>query len=133
MRTDPITVEDNTSLSDLVQNYIYTYHHQMFPVVQESRVVGCIHARQLKEIPREAWSQRTVGELAQRCSEDNAVDPEKDAWEVLGMMRRTGNSRLLVMKDGSLIGIVTLKDLLRFLSIKLDLEGEHLNASDLRA
>ncbi len=133
MRADPITVEASTSLAELVQDYIYTYHHRMFPVVEGSRVLGCIHARQLKEIPHDTWSERTVGELARQCSQENSVEPDRDAWAVLGLMRRTGNSRLLVMKEGRLMGIVTLKDLLRFLSIKLDLEGERLDASDLTA
>jgi len=38
-------------------------------------------------------------------------------------MSQTGNSRLLVVDQGKLVGIVSLKDLLRFLSLKLDLEG----------
>jgi CBS domain-containing protein len=37
-------------------------------------------------------------------------------------MHRTGNGRLLVTEHGALVGIVTLKDMLKFLSIKLDLE-----------
>lgn len=39
-------------------------------------------------------------------------------------MSRSGASRLLVVEDGRLAGIVSLKDLLGFLSVKLDLEGE---------
>jgi hypothetical protein len=38
-------------------------------------------------------------------------------------MQRLGCSRLLVMEGEHLLGIVTLKDLLRFLNLKLDLEG----------
>jgi CBS domain-containing protein len=41
-------------------------------------------------------------------------------------MTRTGNSRLMVLDRGQLVGVVTLKDLLRFLSLKLDLEGTEL-------
>ena len=39
------------------------------------------------------------------------------------------NSRLMVVdKQGELVGILALKDLLQFLSLKLDLEGETLDA-----
>jgi CBS domain-containing protein len=39
-------------------------------------------------------------------------------------MTRTGASRLLVTEDGRLVGILSLKDLLRFLNLKLEFEGE---------
>jgi len=37
-------------------------------------------------------------------------------------MQRTGSSRLLVTDANRLVGIVSLKDLLRFLDLKLELE-----------
>ena len=41
-------------------------------------------------------------------------------------MRETGNSRFIVTDNkGALCGVVTLKDLLGFLSLKLDLEKEN--------
>ena len=45
-----------------------------------------------------------------------------DAVEALAIMRRTGNSRLMVAEDGRLVGLVTLKDLLRLIAFKMDLE-----------
>jgi signal-transduction protein with cAMP-binding, CBS, and nucleotidyltransferase domain len=40
-------------------------------------------------------------------------------------MQRTRSSRLLVTEGNRLVGIVSLKDLLRFLNLKLELEGAH--------
>jgi CBS domain-containing protein len=42
--------------------------------------------------------------------------------EALSTMSRTRNSRLLVVDGDRLVGVITLKDLLQFLSLKLDLE-----------
>ncbi len=39
-------------------------------------------------------------------------------------MNRSGASRLMVVEDGHLAGILTLKDMLRFLSLKVELEEE---------
>jgi signal-transduction protein with cAMP-binding, CBS, and nucleotidyltransferase domain len=53
-----------------------------------------------------------------------AVTLQTDAYAALEKMQRTGVSRLPVVDDlGQLVGIVTLKDLLRFLRLKLELEG----------
>jgi len=46
-------------------------------------------------------------------------------------MRRTGSSRLLVVDHGQLVGMVSLKDLLRFLSLKIELEDTGAAAPDL--
>ena len=48
--------------------------------------------------------------------------PDADAMSALEQMNRTQSSRLLVVQGDKLLGIVTLKDLLRFLSLKLELE-----------
>jgi CBS domain-containing protein len=50
------------------------------------------------------------------------VSPDADALDALGRMRRTGSSRLLVVERDRLVGMVSLKDLLRFLSLKIELE-----------
>ncbi len=41
----------------------------------------------------------------------------------LNLMHRSGNSRLMVVEGDRLLGILSLKDMLKFLSLKLDLEG----------
>jgi predicted transcriptional regulator len=38
-------------------------------------------------------------------------------------MNKTGNSRLLVVDDGKLLGIISNKDLLGHIAAKMDLEG----------
>ena len=38
-------------------------------------------------------------------------------------MRRTGNSRLMVVEGGELIGVLVLKDLLELIALKINLEG----------
>jgi hypothetical protein len=52
------------------------------------------------------------------------IAPSTDALQALGKMQATGSSRLLVVEGDRLLGIVSLKDLLRFLHLKLELEGE---------
>lgn len=37
-------------------------------------------------------------------------------------MRQIGHSRLLVVEDGRLVGILSVRDLLSFLALKLELE-----------
>jgi CBS domain-containing protein len=45
-------------------------------------------------------------------------------------MQHTGSSRLMVIDGDRLVGIVSLRDLLRFLDLKLELQGAKRSASD---
>lgn len=123
MQADPVTVPRSISVEQLVQDYIYKHHFKMFPVVDDAgRVLGCVTTRQVKELPREEWERQTVGALALRCGPENTVGPGEDAMEALSRMSRTGASRLMVIDGDRLLGILTLKDLLQFFSLKMELE-----------
>jgi Zn-dependent protease/CBS domain-containing protein len=122
MNVQPVTVPDNITVAQLVEDYIYKYHYKMFPVLSGDRLVGCVTTREVKEIPRENWTHETIREAASACSPENTISPDTDAIKALGRMNQTGVSRLLVVEDGHLVGIVTLKDLLDFFSLKVELE-----------
>jgi len=47
-----------------------------------------------------------VREVALRCTPQNAIAPDTDAVQALSVMNRTGNSRLLVVDKGLLVGIM---------------------------
>jgi len=123
MNPNPVTVSPSISVEQLVHDYIYRHHYKMFPVVEDGRILGCVTLEQVKHIPQEERAVRLVAQLATPCSEQNTVLPNDDAMKALAMMSRTGISRLMVVQDGQLVGILTLKDMLRFLSVKVQLEG----------
>jgi CBS domain-containing protein len=63
-----------------------------------------------------------VKELVSQCSPENSIGPEADAIKALSLMARTGLGRLIVIEGNRLVGVITLKDMLKFLSLKLELE-----------
>lgn len=125
MKSDPVTIPDTMTLKEAVEDYIYRYHYKMFPVVRNSKLVGCLTTRDIKVIPKEKWSTQTAGEVSKSCSIDNTIHPDTDATQALSLMNRTGNSRLMVVENDQLIGVITLKDLLQFFSLKMELEGDN--------
>ncbi len=124
MHTDPVVVPRALPVSQLVESYVYRYHHKLFPVVDDGRLVGCVTTRRVRELPREEWDRQSVNAILEPCSPDNTVAPDTDAMEALARMSRSGASRLMVVEDGRLAGILTLKDMLKFLALKVELEGE---------
>lgn len=123
MVTEPVSVPRHISVAELVEEFVYRHHFKLYPVVDGGRLVGCVTTRQVKELPREEWQTTSVGALAEQCSAENSVGPDDDAMEVLSRMSRNRSSRLLVVDGGRLVGIIALKDLLEFLSLKIELEA----------
>jgi Zn-dependent protease/CBS domain-containing protein len=125
MKANPVTVSPYTSVRELVEDYIYRYHFRMFPVVTETgQVVGYVGASDVKQIPHEEWDSHTVGEIARPVTEANTIHPGTDALNALAKMREAGASGLLVTDHGRLLAIVSMRDLLKLLATKLDLEGD---------
>jgi Zn-dependent protease len=125
MEPDPVVVPRAISVRELVEDYVYRHHFKAFPVVDGDRLVGCVTTREIKGLPVEEWDQQTVGAIARACSEENTLHPDDDALEALAKMSRSGVSRMMVVeRPDRLAGILSLKDLLRFLSLKIELEGD---------
>lgn len=121
MTPDPETVEPDLSIHRLLDEHVYRTHHDAYPVVQGGRLLGCMNTRQIKEVPRDRWDFVTVGAVAEAATRENTVEPSDDAMEALSRMRRSGLSRLMVTEQGRLVGILTLKDMMKLLALKIDL------------
>jgi len=124
MKPNPVTVPAGISIRQLVEDYFYKYHYKMFPVLDDGHLVGYVSSSQVKEVPKEQWAQQTVKDLVKPCSDENTITPDTDAIKGLAVMTRTGNSRLMVVDKGRLVGVITLKDMLKFISLKIDLGEE---------
>jgi predicted transcriptional regulator len=123
MQTEVQTVPPSIRVDQFVDDYVYRHHFKMFPVADNGRLVGCMTTRKLRDLGRDQWSDHTVEELAEGCSEENTVSADDDATKALAKMNNTGNSRLIVVSDDNLEGIISLKDLMKFISLKVELEG----------
>jgi Zn-dependent protease len=123
MNDSPIVVAPTLDLRHWVEDYVYRFHRKTFPVASDGHLEGFINTRALERIPKDEWDRHSVEEVMQHDVNSISVSPETDALEALGRMQRTGSSRLLVTEGDHLVGIVSLKDLLRFLHMKIELEN----------
>lgn len=124
MRSQPVAVKPELNIAELVDNYLYRHHYRLYPVVDDDgTLLGCVSAQAVREVPRDKWAWRQVRHIMQECSATNTIDPHADAMSALKLMSGTGNSRLMVVDHGQLVGMLTLRDLLGFLRTKLQLQG----------
>jgi len=122
MNPRPVTARPSITIRELVDEYFNHYHFKMFPVMEGETLLGFITTRHVKAIPQEDWGQKTIAESVESISTENTVSPDTTVLEALSIMSRTGNSRLLVVEGYRLAGIITLKDVIGYVTAQMELE-----------
>ena len=122
MKIDLIAVPSHIMLQEFVDEYLYRYNHKMFPVTKEGKISGLITLNALKLIPQEKWREMQVIEIMQKATKDNTLPMTMSIHEAMLTMNESGMGRMLVEENGNIVGIITLKDLMEFFALKIQLE-----------
>ncbi|HSR73641.1 MAG TPA: site-2 protease family protein [Sulfurovum sp.] len=122
MNRAPVTVPSHLTLQEFVDTYLYPYHFKMFPVTKGDHIIGIITIEILKSHLPEEWKHLLVGQVMQLQNTQNSIDSHIPINEALTKMTETGISRLLVVEHSRIVGIITLKDLLEYIALKMELE-----------
>ena len=123
MTRNPIFVPPEITIEQLVEHYVYEHHHEQFPVVEAGRLVGLVSTRQIRQLPRTEWPTRRVEEIMSPRSETNCIDAGVEAAQALNLMKQSGNGWLMVVAGDELVGVVTLRDFLTIIQLKVDFEA----------
>lgn len=118
----PVAVSPRLSIRELAEDFVLRHHHEFFPVVEAGRILGAISLREIKDLPRAQWDTVRVGDVMVGATEATMIEARTDAMTALLAMQKRGTSRLMVVDGGILVGILSLKDLLKRLSLQLDIE-----------
>lgn len=115
MTADPETVAADLTLREFVDDRVMKGKHRAYPVTRDGEPVGMIALDQVKNVSRDEWSERTVGDVMSPVDDDHVVRPDADMAEVLEQLGGREGVRLLVVDDGALAGVLTRGDLTRWM------------------
>jgi predicted transcriptional regulator len=121
MSRNVISVSPSLHIHQLVEDFFLTHKHATYPVTEGKRIIGIITLKQVKEVPRDQWIEKTVREVMMPIRKEMMLDPDDEAVDALQKMIRTGVGRLPVVKDEKPMGMITRRDILKLLEIKTDL------------
>lgn len=122
MIKDPITVSPDITIKKFIDQYVYQFHHHLYPVTEKRNLIGYISLREVKSITQEEWKKVLVKELMTPRSKFQTVSPNTTALQALNLIQQSDSPTLLVVEDNRLVGILTAQDLFKLISLKLELE-----------
>ncbi len=123
MKTDIDGVSPDITVKDLIDHHVYQSRHHIYPVTTEGRLLGYVTIQDVKAIAHENRDLTFVNKLMQPLSKEFIVSPETDAFEALSKIGEAPFPILFVLDREHLVGLLTAQDLLKLVSLKLELEG----------
>lgn len=112
------TVPADLTLDRFVDERLLASRHGAYPVVSGARWVGLLDSAALLAVPRERWARTTAAEVCRPAEALPRVGPHEDLAVALERMQRAEASRLVVADGETLVGLLTLKDLLARLQLQ---------------
>lgn len=119
MTANPDHASPALSIEDFVERHVYRSHHEIYPLVEAGLPAGLVRVARLREVPREQWAHTTISTLAEPLDANNSIEANRHAADALKKMQSLSRGRLVVLHQGRLAGMITLKDMLRVLELRL--------------
>ena len=121
MTRDPVTVEADAHLQEVVDDIVYRYHHHRYPVVQGERLLGCIRTRQIRAITQDQWSHLRVRDVMEPLGPRNSIAADLDAEDALDRLQSNEDGWTMVVRGNALVGVLALRDLRAYLRLREEL------------
>lgn len=118
MRSNPPTVPGTTTVDDLVHNTIMQTDEHAFPVIEGEKLIGMVTLEDVREVSRDAWTNKVVREIMTPVDELVSVQPDEDAAEALHKLQSRDVHLLPVIRNGSLAGVLRRRDIIKWLRLE---------------
>jgi Zn-dependent protease/CBS domain-containing protein len=121
MSRECLTVSQELTVEQLVNDHILASGTRCFPVVADGRVSGLVTIHSVKAVPRDQWQTKTVKEIMTPLEDLKWVRPDQDLASVLGMLTEGDINQVPVVEDKEIIGMIARDNLLSFISVRGEL------------
>ncbi len=117
MRANPPSVPARIFIGDLVQDYMIGTEDESLPVVSGGRLVGVVTVEDVRKVPQQEWTTKTVEQIMTPADRMVEVSPDEDAAEALREIAQSPVPQLPVVRQGELIGMLRRRDIARWLQL----------------
>ncbi|MBX6320618.1 MAG: site-2 protease family protein [Rhodospirillaceae bacterium] len=122
MSTHVVAVPPDLPVEQLIERYIYRHHFRTFPVVAGGRLIGRVSLDSVRKAAPEERRRLAVGDIMEPCTAEDVVAPDAPVLDALRKMQCNGRGKLVVVEGDRPVGILTLRDMITLIALRLDLQ-----------
>jgi Zn-dependent protease/CBS domain-containing protein len=115
MTRDPVTASADETLGQFMDS-LAGRAHSTYPVVSGGDVLGLLPFRSIARSPRDDWDHRLVRDSMLASDQVPLLDSEDSAEDALNKLVGGEIHRGLVVRDGELVGFISISDIGRVLN-----------------
>lgn len=98
-----------------VDEFFMQHNYNSFPVTGDHQTKGILTMSAVRELPQDQWSQVPVDDIVEPLSEMCTVRPTDTLGDVVPKLMQGEVGRVVVVDEGEVIGLITPRDLVRWL------------------
>jgi CBS domain-containing protein len=121
MVRDPITIDAETTVADVINDHFMRHGHGGYPVLRDKHVVGLISLGQIRDCPAGERASKRVSEIMRPLDPAIVIAPTAPVSNALRQMAESDSGRLLVMEQDRLIGLITRSAIAHFIMLRSQL------------
>ena len=114
-------VDGTTSLEQFVDEHVLRAGRRCVLVTEDQSLRGMMTLHNIRTVPREHWSRRTVAEVMTPIEQLQRARLDEDVWSLLQRMDEADVHQMPVTDDGRLVGLITREHLIRYIRTRLEL------------
>jgi len=117
MTVHPVSVRPDITLSEVVDEVVWSARYTTYPVVDHGSPVGLLPFAALAGVPRAAWDETRVADCMLPLAQVPVLNPNLAVVDALPLVAGSEVRRALIVEGGRLEGILSIADLLRALEV----------------
>ena len=117
MVRDPVTVRQDSSIGEFMDDVVWNERHTTYPVVDNGRALGLVPFRCVAEVPRREWDERTLEDCMLKRDEVPAFTEDEELVDALEELSQSRVGRGLVLDGDRLVGLLSMTDFARALEV----------------
>lgn len=115
MTSDIRDIPAGITLREAVDGYFLQHNYNTFPVTSGTQATGILTMGAVRDVPEDQWEETSVDEVLEPVSEMYTVASQDSVGEVVPKLMQGEVGRVVVLEDGEIVGLITPRDLVRWL------------------
>jgi len=121
MARDPITIDADTAVVDVINDHFMRHGHGGYPVMRDNRVAGLLALSQIRDCPAAERASKRISEIMRPLDPSIVIAATAPVSNALRQMAESDSARLLVMEQERLIGLITRSAIAHFMMMRSQL------------